>query len=274
MKKLIIALLLSMTILPNVSHASDNAGDEPYHTFFLVPHPDDELLSMGTSIISHNFHSGNNGNTNIVHLVLLTGGEHSASYEEVNGDRTCSIHGHKHDPVEEGYAPFDREKFKEGKVKNFRHVAAMLGITPERQHIYDLGDGDVTVDEVKRIITDLSEKYPRNKFKSMSYHDNHPDHANSGKALIELYNEGLVTDARFYAKNSLVHSGEWDELTDTRIYPAPYEPKWDAYLKAAMRSYEDWNPRKGYYHAGYVSVEDSFEILENDPRTWYHLPNK
>jgi len=245
------------------------ATEEPTHAFYIVPHPDDELLSMGTSIINHNF----NGN-HIVHMVLLTGGEKSSVYNIASGQVNCWMHGHKHDPEAEGYAPFDREVFKKGKIENFKHSAYILGVKPENIHIYDLGNEEVTVEEVEKIIRDLKAKYPKSKYKSISYHDDHPDHVASGQALLNLYNEGVIDDARFYAKNSLVLSGEWKKMTDAPARPEKYDEAWYPYIKASAQTYTDWNPKKGYYHSGYMSVRQSFDWLLEDPTVYYHKPNE
>ncbi|MCA1021596.1 PIG-L family deacetylase [Halobacillus litoralis] len=236
---------------------------------FPTSHPDDEILSMGSSILSHNFNPDNQDNNNLTHLVLLTGGEHSFVYDIAAGERKCYIHNKYHNPHKEGYAPFNREVFKEGKVENFKLSAAMLGVTPDRTHIYDLGNGDVSAKEVKKIIKELQAEYPNSKFKSMTYHDDHHDHANSGKALLELFNNGTVDDARFYVTASDYAKGK--VKVDT--FPAPYDEKWNSYLFAAAQTYEDWNPRKGFYHSGGASVPDSFRLLKKNPRNYIHTPN-
>jgi LmbE family N-acetylglucosaminyl deacetylase len=261
-----LAISLAAASFSGIAKANES---ENYDTFFLVPHPDDELLSMGSAIINHNFYGDNN-----VHLVLLTGGEQSNVFHIANGEKPCPVHGYIHSPSNEGYAPFDRQKFKEGKFENFKHVAYMLGVKPQNVHIYDFGDGDVTQEEVEGVIKDLSAKHPKNRWKSLSYHDNHPDHANSGKALLKLVDEGLVKDARFYAKKSMVESGLWSNTTTTTFKAERTNPDWEPYITAGIRAYSDWNPKKGYYHAGKASVSNSFIYLEKDMTNYYHFPHQ
>ncbi|HET7616268.1 MAG TPA: PIG-L family deacetylase, partial [Bacillales bacterium] len=200
------------------------------HAFFIAPHPDDELLSMGMSILNHVY----NGD-NIVHLVLLNAGENSGVFDVAAGTQACWYHSKTHDPVAEGYAPFTVESFKAGKIENFKRVAYILGVKPEHIHIYDTVNEDTTVQEVRDIILDLNARYPNNKWKSLSYHDTHPDHSNAGQALLDEYNAGTIgTDVRFYAKNSLVRNGWWDANTTTRIFPEGYEDSWLPYRDAAV----------------------------------------
>jgi LmbE family N-acetylglucosaminyl deacetylase len=265
--RLFCGVVLAASLLVTGKPVAANTSGALTDAFYIVPHPDDELLSMGASIINHNFYGNNR-----VHLVLLTGGEHSGVYDVAAGHVNCWYHGYKHDPVAEGYAPFDREKFRKGKIENFKHVAYMLGVKPENIHIYDLGNEDVQVSEVENIIRDLDAKYPNNKWKSMSYHDNHEDHSVSGVALQNMLNQGVVSDVRFYAKNSMVHGGTWPSTT--KIFAERYNPDWRVYIDAGIRAYKDWNPVKGYFHAGWVSVPKDFQYLEADPTDYYHLPGQ
>lgn len=240
-------VMLISAVLPHKAEAS-----ETHHTFWLIPHPDDEILSFGPAMINHQF-SNNIDNTN--HLVLLTGGEHSAVFEKL----------HK-----KGYTYLTREQFRQDKIKLFKTSAAMMQVEPENVHIYNLGDGDVTVEEVENIVRELDAKYPNNKFKSFSELDNHPDHANSGRAVDNVLKEGLINDVRFYAKNSQRADGQLDMV----IWGKETHSEAKRFLEGAYGVYSVWVPEKGYWSAGTLSVPRSFEIMVEHPYSYYTTPER
>jgi LmbE family N-acetylglucosaminyl deacetylase len=204
----------------------------------LVPHPDDEILSMWPYI--HYLASGYD-----VHLIFLTRGEVTAASLRLDGGSTTAAciwadHGYKHDPAREQYPIPTVEQIGLARLAEGMSAAgAMARIAPTVPddhgavftHDENLGtaygsngagsstapvhpDGVAKVDEIIRRYMDL---YPNSLWWSMSSTDKHPDHAASGIALRNLkgtpvYNNpgftftggdpvlsGLLTNAMFFA---------------------------------------------------------------------------
>ena len=258
-------LLLGSSILGFAGNEVE-ATEKP-KTFFMINHPDDEILSMGVGIFNHVWQD-----TTEVHLVLLSQGEHTGVFEILNGEKYCRVHKAYHDPHEEGYHMDTREDMKEARTNEFMYSALLLGVKPENIHINDLGDGNTTVKEVKGLIDELSAKYPGARFKSFSMFDYHSDHANAGKALQQAYDEGEVKDARFYVKND-----QW--LNNPETYPVDvkyekFNKQYQPFIEAAAASYGRWSPKTQNLGVGDHSVPGSFDMLVEKPFSAYHLPLK
>ena len=227
---------------------------------FYVPHPDDETLSMGGAIVNHLF-AGND-----VYVVLLSHGRASDAYNVLCGRVACSWHKKNHDPSLEGYAPFDLQKFGLARVREFLAACECLGVSLANTEIYDFEDGQVTVEQVKQVIMKWETRFPGSKHKTMTYHDKNPDHANAGRALLELYNEGVVKDARFYIKHSQMAqvAGAYE------AYRRSYYPS----IQAAAEVYKTWKPAQGKLAIGYHSVKNDFDQLLHNPQSKFHRPGQ
>lgn len=222
---------------------------------------------MGVAVFNHVWQ-----NDTEVHLVLMTQGEHTGVYDILNGDKYCRVHKKYHDPHKEGYEMDSREDIKEARTNEFKYSAVLLGVQPENIHTHDLGDGNLTVAESKKVIEDLNRKYPGSRFKSFSMFDYHSDHANTGKALQELYDEGKLKDARFYVKND-----QW--LNNPETYPVnvryeKFNKQYQPFIEAAAASYGRWSPKTQNLGVGDHSVPGSFDMLVEKPFSAYHLPLK
>lgn len=266
LKSIMSAVLITAALLsfPNGNEASAAKNEKPVSVFY-VPHPDDEMLTMGVALFNHVWKGSSE-----VHVVLLSHGGASGVYNVLTGERKSRLLNRYVDPVKEGYAPFTIEDFKEARVNEFKYSVSILGVKPENIHIMDLGDGNITKDEMKEVIMSFENKYNDVRHKTMSWDDNHPDHANGGKALLELYKEGKVKDARFYAKNS--QALETPEDFSMKLYKEKYTDDYYPYINAAIASYSRWSPESGHFGVGYNSVPGSFELLRKNPVSYYHLP--
>lgn len=225
---------------------------------FISPHPDDESLSMGISIANHVW------NGHEVYIALLTRGSSSSAINIINGSVYCSWHKRYHDPEKEGYRALSVQEFSDARVNEFKYSAACLGVKQENIMIYDLMDGSLTKDDVKEIIRDFISLYPDLRIKTTSYLDIHPDHSACGNGLLELYNEGRVTDARFY-----VSPGQWSNT------PGSFEsnPECSVFLRASLSAYKRWNPKCLLYGIGYHSVPSTFDNVYSSLKSKYHEPN-
>ncbi|RDW19731.1 PIG-L family deacetylase [Oceanobacillus chungangensis] len=236
-----LSVILCLAMVLPVS-VSANAGS----TFYLVPHQDDELLTFGVSILRH-LEVGHD-----VHLVLMTDGQSSAAIKSVNKKLKKNL---------------TKKEFSAARTKEFKASAKALGVPEKNLHFYNYVDGKLKVGDVKKMVKEIQKKYLKARFKTMSYYDAHADHANAGKALQEMYNNGEVKDVRFYLKSSQFKS-KYKMITYDK-YNKAFKPK----LVAGVKSYNTWNPSKGYYAIGYTSVPGSMKYLLSTPESKYHKPN-
>lgn len=225
-----------------------NENKKPVAIFY-VPHQDDELLTMGVAVVNH-IESGND-----VHLVLLTDGSASSALSTVNQKLK-----------RDGYKTITRQQFSDVRDQEFKNSAIALGVQPSNIHYENLKDGNTHVKDIKNIIMKYEKKYPNARHKTMTYIDDHRDHRNAGQALLQLYNEGKVKDARFYIQDLHRVKGKkhWKEN-----YKSSYYTK----IKNAATSYMTYNPEKNQYAIGYTSVRGHFDNLLKNPVSYYHLPN-
>ncbi|WP_066175644.1 PIG-L deacetylase family protein [Bacillus marinisedimentorum] len=217
--------------------------------FFYVSHQDDELLTMGNAIVDH-LHNGFD-----VHVVLLTDGAASTSIKTVNDKLN-----------EESYNSITVEQFSKARNREFLRSASALGVKRKNIHFENLRDGKTTTDQINKIMRRYSALYPNARHNSFSYHDDHRDHQNSGLSLLNLYNHGFINNVLFYIQNR-----EMSQIDGQYDY---YGHEYDPFIQQAIHAYSEWNPARYKYAIGRTSVSYDFELLLNDPRSKYHLPNQ
>lgn len=221
---------------------------------FYSPHQDDELLTMGVAIKNH-VEAGYE-----VHVVLLTDGSASNVLSTVNNRLT-----------KEHYPTLTRSQFVEARNQEFTRSNIALGVNRGDIHFENLKDGQTTVEQMENVILKYEKMYPEAKHKTMSYIDDHNDHANVGKALLSLFNKGKVKDARFYIQDDeFINKNPKLKNYIAEDFKTNYYPS----IKSAANYYMTWKPRAGYYSIGYTSVKASFDRLLNKPVSYYHKPNQ
>lgn len=216
--------------------------------FYLVPHQDDELLTFGPSLLNHA--KGNND----VHMVLMT-----------DGSSTSAIKGINNKLLEEGKAPITKQELSIARDREFREMAMIFGLDESKVWTYDYVDGQLTKEDVRGIIEDILAVYPDARIKTTSYLDWHNDHKVAGQALQEMYDEGIVKDARFYLKNSQFGT---DRIPGVQFVNGE---KFRPFLDAGIEVYSYWNPEVGRYSVGRISTS-SFDILKENSTVKYHVP--
>ncbi|MGM7702982.1 PIG-L deacetylase family protein [Pseudalkalibacillus sp. Hm43] len=215
---------------------------------FYSPHPDDETLSMGSTIV-HYIKQGYD-----VHVVLLTEGGGSAVKGKINEKLQ-----------NEKKAPLTVEEFKKARVKEFKLAVSELGADEENVHIYGFTDGNLKIDNVNSVMANFDERYPKAQHFAFSYYDPHPDHAATGKALRDLLQSGRVNEGMFFVPRYVdVNVGEI----------APFEFRYLKDVKPALDAYGIWNPENGFYSIGKISVTESFKLMEKDPKNKWHKLEK
>lgn len=267
------------------------------NVIFYVPHQDDDVLSFGASILNHVTAGGNS-----VKTVLVTDGSKSAVRNKLNGSSACSWHGKTHSPSAEDYRgtmvngvlttgqPLTEYYFSQS--RNVEYAASMKALGVNERYIgeelvpaqyYNADgtldmrisapyvDGTLTVTQARSLILKFEAKYPNAAHKAQTWLDPHPDHAALGQALRELYNEGKVSDARFYVKpsfkdefkaNSGIATFGTLALTSEELVK----------FNDALDVYKLWSPPIGRYAVGEHSVPDSFDLARATPTNMIHRP--
>jgi LmbE family N-acetylglucosaminyl deacetylase len=183
---------------------------------FFTPHQDDEVLSMGAAIKEH-VQAGRE-----VIVVLCTDGAASAV-------------GSRYPSVEEFVAERDRE---------FTTAVHRMGATPVIAENRGR-DSMLTVVEAEAIIRPYALQYPTGSLKTMTYYDDHPDHAACGQALKNL----KFADSRYYIKRE-----QWGSINGN--YTGGYN------LRQELLDYAP---------VAWLSVRHDCEALWNDGRSKVHV---
>lgn len=204
---------------------------------FLVPHADDETLTMGPAIeraVAEGHH---------VVVVLVTDGR-ASSARELTGLS-----------VEEFSAARDRE---------FLAACAALGVAEEQVFLAHCVDGALTPDLARSVVATWTGLFPAGRFGTTSWTDGHRDHAALGAALRELA-PATTGEVRFYVKP--------DEWPAPRERPAltPERATGNRYL-AACDEYARVDPAAGRYGIGQSSVPEVFALRRaSDESRWHGL---
>ncbi|SEN79749.1 PIG-L family deacetylase [Lihuaxuella thermophila] len=259
MKKLI---LITITLVLAISPAGVSHAVLTTPAIYYVPHQDDETLSMAVDIAQH-IDAGRE-----VIAVLYTSGAGSAAHRMLNGEISSGWWGGYHNPATEGYAPLDDAAFTAARTNEMKCALLQLGVKPENIHIRPVDDdGAYSYNEVKNLVLEYATQYPGASHKAMSYHDSTYTHADGGRALNDLYNAGVITDARFF-----VSRYDWNQPRPGWIIT----PTTDQALrvKHAAKCYEAWNPVVNSYAVGYHSVHNQFESMLANIQNKIHRPNE
>lgn len=175
-------------------------GLENGRDVFLVPHQDDEALTMATGIIE----AVDNGRD--VWVVLLTDGSRSGAYKFFDCASGGSVGG-------TGGACLSRSEFAQARDREFMAALKRLGVDERKVVMNGFGagrgqEGWSGIEEVvNRGWTQLGavDGSSAVRWHSMSWLDEHDDHRRSGLALRELcrgagigVDDGSTGDCRFY----------------------------------------------------------------------------
>lgn len=242
MKRIFILLLLSIALV-----GCQSVDESEYETaVYYIPHPDDETLSMGPSIL-HNLAADKE-----VVVVMLSRGRASKVINSVNKKLAAK-----------GVKELTLEEFGEARVAEFRQAVDAMGVQSENVYVYDVEDGDFTPEDVRPIMEEFAGKYPNALHNAMSYKDPHNDHASTGKALRTLKDDGGVD----YVLYHIPIQKHWKMLSwGSYAVPADLEAN---YLDA-LGDYGVWDPDNGAYHIGQTSVPKYFERAEDAMRSRWH----
>jgi hypothetical protein len=236
-----------------------NASGNERPAIYYCPHQDDETLSYSVDILNQ-LAAGKR-----VIVVLYTNGSGSRAQKVINGKEYSTYWGGTHHPSKEGYVPLTDEQFIQARMNEFRCACYQLGIAPS-DVIVDFPER-IDVAGLKKLISKYETIYPGASHKAMSYYDRFPPHAISGQALNELYNEGVVSDARFF-----ISRYNWEKPGPGDISTAT--PNQAQTIKHAVEPYHAWNPLVGSYASGFHSVPEQFNDYLAYPQNKIHGPNE
>lgn len=233
---------------------------------YLVPHQDDEVLSMSASIRRMVTRYGRS----CVHLVLVTNGQSS-------GARTTLARGFQpvgHDRVE--HVTLDPAQFAASRDAEFRGSAAQLGVPAGNVHFGLPGaprlidDGTIGPATARRVVAAAIARFgTRAGYATMSDSDPQHDHRALGVALREVGTQRRVASMTFFYPPYQARPAR--ALTATIAQSAADR---GAIARAALE-YGTYAPQRRRYGIGWLSVPGAFggpalgvRIQLTDGRLW------
>lgn len=229
--------------IPNVSANTKIA-------VYIVPHQDDETISMGADIVAH-VAAGRP-----VKLVMVHDGTASAARAKI-----CQSTGYCLTVAEFGAAR-DRE---------FIAAAAKLGVPASNITFEKLPEAQSTSAQAEAVIDKYIALYPGASFKTMSWLDLHPDHARLGYAMNNRCVFGKITDCRFFQSPLYQHGSTIKRNPVVTPKSGKYTNK--PLVQAAANEYKYWNPAQGRYSVGYYSVKQQIDYVYNTHYSLWHMNN-
>ncbi|WP_417898868.1 PIG-L family deacetylase [Bacillus haimaensis] len=243
MKKIALTLCIAVFL-----SACSGGEDSPKTDVFYSPHPDDEVLSLGASII-HSIED----NKEVV-VVLLSHGRSSKAIYKVNSKLLA-----------EKLPPISEVEFGNARVTEFKNSVRELGVKESNIHILDLPDGNIEKGKMMDVILDYEKKYEGDvTHHVMSDLDPHQDHAMTGKALRELEKTGKINDGFYYLPVQEHNKMKFDEIVKIETKNN------EKYFLKALEAYEKWEPASNSYSIGKISVPEYFEQAKDWKESRYH----
>ncbi|SHE88245.1 N-acetylglucosaminyl deacetylase, LmbE family [Seinonella peptonophila] len=234
----IIQIVMSIFILFLQGCSTDS---EPKTVIFYSPHADDESLSFGVAIRNY-LHKHSQ-----VHLVLLSDGRKSGAFKQIKQAAKNKV---------------SAKDFPNLRIHDFQKASSALGIDQQKQHIHHLENGRFQLSKVKEIILQYEKKYPQSMHISFSEVDMQKDHVVVGKALNQLKQNKQIHHKQNYISLATIYY--------SKLKVPPYKKETllnvdDAvYITHALKVYETWNPKKGFYKTGGFSVPEQFQIAHQE----------
>lgn len=231
--------------------------------YYFIPHQDDEVLSFGVSILNHT-KTGQD-----VKVIYCTDGSKSSVRKKLEEGLVCEEHRETH------RVSLTEEEFTDARDREAIESCKHLGVKESNIHFAPIRivDGQATVEGCKHIIKEYMKLAPEAKVKTFTPYGAetmHKDHKALGKAALELYNEGIIKDMRFYIEPYEIENfrRENPSIKD-RIETA------DEYgndLVKALNAYGVWYPCGKRYAIGHHSVKKGFDDAQREKLNYVHSP--
>lgn len=213
---------------------------------FIVPHQDDETISMGAAIANHV------DSRRPVHLYVVTDGGAS-------GVRTMLCTAAYNNQC------LSYEDFVKARNVEVVDAAMALGVPRDNIHLMGYADGTLTYDKAVAIIGKIVSTHgPSASYKTTSWLEKHSDHIALGDALNRMCRSGQVTDCRFY--HSPLHRTDSSIATSQVVTPRSGIEKNSAKVKAAVATYK--NSR---YKIAYLSSGKSLDWVSSYYSSKWHM---
>lgn len=245
MRKILILSFLLLNVL--ILYACNSQNNEQFSTVvFYSPHADDEVLSMGASILK------SIDEKKEIIVVLLSKGQASSAFSSVN-KRLDEVN----------LPPISLEEFGEARVNEYKESLLQLGVKKDNIFVYNLPDGNFSSHEIEKIMAQFQEKFPNSQHHTMTYLDPHPDHAAAGQALKNLKDKGILNSAIYHLPIQEFENIEYQEEDRVSFFNRKK-------YKKALDSYGIWSPNEGFYSIGQNSVSNYFLIAEEVRSSRWH----
>ncbi|MBB1513202.1 PIG-L family deacetylase [Tessaracoccus sp. MC1627] len=222
-----------------------NSGTSGLRALFVVPHQDDEMLTLGAAIkadVADGF---------TVDVILVTDGKEDPARTGLTAESL-------------GRIP-DQQEFSAARDREFEAGVRQLGGNPilpplpERQP-----DGGSTVSGVMELVVRFAMPDATTHLRATSTHDYHSDHRNCGAAVSLLVARGQGTDPRLFISRYKSHLWPRGMTKMGNHGGVTFEDQWPYRLKA---------PDDGWWGIGYDSAPDWFDYLTTiDGASYWHRP--
>lgn len=219
---------------------------------FYPQHQDDEVLWAGSTIIN----ALNKRGQDNVFVVLVSNGSEIAVFDKYDKYKDLSI-----------------EQKRE--IRNKEFLASLKALGVKEDNIIFLTDKNPTGTANFNLLEKTALEF-ENKYKSVTHiahtykYDWHLQHLKNGSTIINLYNAGLIKDAKFFVKPRYEYMIPEDKKI---IYSVTKNSDYNK-IKNACKEYMIIDESAGKEGIGYKSDNKSFDALLNDysAKSILHLP--
>lgn len=250
--KSVIAGAKSATVIGNVNaNAVSQAKSYIYGdtVVFYSQHQDDETLFAGSAIVDAISSVGKEN----VYMVLVSDGDESGVF---NNPR---------------YVNLTREEKATLRNNEFIAACSRLGIDSNNIRFLNERDESLKFSSLSNIILDFENRYSNVTHVAHSYiYDINVQHMQSGKIIYDLFKQGLIKDARFFARTDQGYKIPLDYLIEAVADNSEEREK----VIQAINEYKLDNADMVREGIGYKSVKSLFDNLINNPKvnSYLHEP--
>jgi hypothetical protein len=202
---------------------------------YYVPHPDDEILTYGVPI-RNDLQAGK-----VVYLVLFTHGESSAIIRKLNDMVTLNL---------------TKNDLGLARKREFILSSQNLGIDDNHKDIYNPKDIKYRIELIRKLAIYFENTFPHVTHNGMSKLDILKDHSLTGMVLDQLYKQGDIKHKNTYASIFMSRVGK-KRLSGKKILLTNKGDEF--FLDQSIMSYSRWDPKRGWYACGNLSVRNQFK---------------
>lgn len=232
----------------------------------LVPHQDDELITLGVETIA-SIRERREEN----HVLIFTDGSASGVHRLLANGRECSLHGGTH------HYRMSRERFVAARDREFTDSCRQIGYSRANIHFPKerLRDGEMDTDGAYGVLKGFLSTFrvkdgDRLVLRTISPYggpEQHSDHTSLGYAAVSAYKNGLVQGLELYQEPYCVFGlRETHKEAALGVKMADRQTK-EVFAKACS-AYGKWRPLLGRFAVGVHSMPDFFEKSTESPASY------